>query len=1254
MKFRVLQLNVRKQDVVQMSLMNDRDLKDYSVLAISEPYARKIDDKVVTSPNHHSNWTKFIPSQLHETGWPIRSMIWVRTDLEAEQVSMKSADLTAVRVRLPDRDIMVVSVYVQGSNANALDSAIIELHQVITDFKGKGGGRTDVVLAGDFNRHDLLWGGDEISATTRQGEAQPILDLMDEHGLCSLLPRGTKTWQRRHSESTIDLVLASAELTDEMIKCDLHPTEHGSDHRAIETTFDVSVPERTVTPRLLFKNAPWAEIRARVKEQLEQAPWSGDVQQQADRLMGVVLEAVHDLTPQAKPSPYAKRWWTADLTQLRRIYACWRNLARQQRRQNRSVPDLEQRASEAAKEYHDAIRKQKKSHWKDFLSDEQNIWQAAKYLKPGVDTWSDKVPSLRKQDGSTTDGRGEQAAELLKTFFPPLPAVIENEGQRPHRRELPMHDLSMQEIEDKVMTASPWKAPGEDGLPSMVWRQLWSVVKDRVLHLFRTSLRDGQVPSQWRKAKIIPLKKPGKGDYTAAKAWRPISLLSTLGKILEAVVAERISYLVEKHGLLPTNHFGARKRRSAEQALLLLQEKVYSAWRSGRVLSLISFDVKGAYNGVFKDRLLQRLEARGIPKQLVSWVDAFCSHRTASILVNGHTSATRELPQAGLPQGSPLSPILFLFFNADLVQTRIDKNGGAIAFVDDYSAWVTGPTAEGNREGIQLIINRAVEWERRSGATFEGDKTVVVHFTRNTARSDKAPFLIKGRVVEPKSSAKILGVIMDSRLRYKEHMARAAAKGLSAAMCLKRLKMLPPRAARQLFTATVAPTMDYAASVWAHACGARELGWLRRAQRVGAQAITGAFRTVATAVAEAEAHIRPVEERHVQAIVKTWINTRTLSATHPLARLRIRDSRRFASPLQRAQELQAGLATVRLEVIKPYTLAPWEGRIHVAYDMSPEQAKETIQRSRGILIATSSSQKNERVGMGGCVRDAAVNDVDEFLARYSVTLGSREEQNPYTAELEAIAMALRCAAAGLRRCELTVISSNRSALQAIARPRQQSGQCSIREIYRLVKRLQANGVSVKMMWIPVNTNDFPLGSHAKSAAKQATGRGTTSETETFQARSIAVRLALARQRQAELPERVGKYSKRVDKALPGTHVRDLYNMLNRKEADTLAQLRTGMSRLNAFLHRIGAEDSDMCDCGHEPETTDHFLFRCARWREEREIMAKSARSRFGDLSYFLGGKTNRDSTKWAPDKQAVRAAIKFAMATKRLDREQHK
>jgi hypothetical protein len=124
---------------------------------------------------------------------------------------------------------------------------------------------------------------------------------------------------------------------------------------------------------------------------------------------------------------------------------------------------------------------------------------------------------------------------------------------------------------------------------------------------------------------------------------------------------------------------------------------------------MISFDVKGAYCGVYTKRLLGNLTARGIPPSMVHWVNVFCSGRSASILINGLVTLKEALAQPGLPQGSPLSPIIFIFFNADLVQNNITAQGGSIAFVDDYTAWTTGPTTEANREAIKTIIERLLQ-----------------------------------------------------------------------------------------------------------------------------------------------------------------------------------------------------------------------------------------------------------------------------------------------------------------------------------------------------------------------------------------------------------------------------------------------------------------------------------------------------------------------------------------------------------------
>lgn len=315
----VLQLNTRKQSTVQHSLMNDLELQDFAVLMVQEPPAWKQDNILITVPMGHHNWTKMTPTVWRDGRWAIRSMMWVHKSLEAEQVPVLSPDITAAILRLPDRSILLASVYVEVHNQEALVDIVEKLRQLIVDARRKIGTRLDVLITGDFNRHDQLWGGDEVSQR-RQGEADPIIDMISDYALCSLLPRGTKTWQNNQHETTIDLTLASEELTSALVRCAIHSTEHGSDHRAIESMFDITIPEHIVEPRLLFKNAPWKAIKERIDVSLRSVPVGGSVQQQTDRLMTAVTEAVEALTPRAKPSPYAKRWWTTDLTQLRRAY----------------------------------------------------------------------------------------------------------------------------------------------------------------------------------------------------------------------------------------------------------------------------------------------------------------------------------------------------------------------------------------------------------------------------------------------------------------------------------------------------------------------------------------------------------------------------------------------------------------------------------------------------------------------------------------------------------------------------------------------------------------------------------------------------------------------------------------------------------------------------------------------------------------------------------------------------------------------
>jgi hypothetical protein len=166
-------------------------------------------------------------------------------------------------------------------------------------------------------------------------------------------------------------------------------------------------------------------------------------------------------------------------------------------------------------------------------------------------------------------------------------------------------------------------------------------------------------------------------------------------------------------------------------------------------------------------------------------------------------------------------------------------------------------------------------------------------------------------------------------------------------------------------------------------------------------------------------------------------------------------------------------------------------------------------------------------------------------------------------------------------------------------------------------------------------------------ARQAVQPFSDAKEQTSSAKTTVLCLA-KQQYKRELIERVGEYARRFDTALPGKHTRLVYNGLNRTEAGVLAQLRTGMSRLNGYLCRINAAETDRCACGQAKETVEHFLFRCARWDRYRETMLRQTNSKMGCLSFFLEGMAPSDPPSWKPSLPVVRATVHYAVATGRL------
>ena len=1049
------------------ALINDHQSQGLDVLLIQEP-------SVTTYRTHinHSAWRLYRPTTQTDAD-RFRSLIYVNRRISTSshrQIPCDHPDVTAIKIRTADSQTLFFSVYIPPVPLFTTDDAsavptLTAIENTITAATQNEQRSTSIILSGDLNRHHPLWGGNHIPPRFVE-DASDLITFFQTYSLSSCLPRGTATYWALNNpgqNSTIDQTVTDR--PDLLIKCQLYHENYGSDHRATYSEWNLQAQSRSsVKVRKAYERADWTRIGEEVARQM--SPWKEiktrpTLDRVVENLTTATAQAVDRFTPDTRPTPYSKRWFTPDLkvqqievNQLRRR---WQASCAELGRDHASTTGAFQAMQQKRRAWTRTIEKAKASHWRQFLDEagEGKLWKAATYMKPR-EAWG-CIPALRVGSEELTENK-DKAQAFLDAFFPAMntpdpspPAASE--------AELPWHPITEPEIERSLKTAKGTTAPGEDDLPMLIWKKIWGHLKSFIVSIFTASVELGHHPRQWRSAKIVVLRKPGKPDYSVPGAYRPISLLNTLGKLLEAVMARRLSYLAEEHSLLPNSQFGGRPGRTTEQALLVLSSAIDQAWYKHKVVTLIAFDLKGAFNGVNKKSLDASLRARRIPMKARKWIASFMSDRHANIGFDDFRTETEPLVHAGLAQGSPLSPILFAFFNADLVDQPVNSHGGASAFIDDYFRWRVGGSPEENLAKIQSEdVPRIEEWARRTGSCFAAEKTELIHITRKRGVHLQGHITFDGTDVKPSPRAKLLGVVLDQGLRWKEHVQQTIKRATKMTLALSGLRHLRPEQMRQLYQACVAPIVDYASTVWHDPLRDKvHLRHLNTVQRTVLIRTLSAFRTVATTTLEVEAHILPTHLRLRYRAQRTIARLHTLPRNHPIwsALSRAQNRRNNVGsyarfPLAEALKTMDVDRLNQLEMIDPRPLPPWRldafADIELEHDreIASERAEAARNTSDIVVYSDASGRKGH---LGAAI--VTLDDDDEVMEAQQIQVGPMDRWSVHVAELigifYAISMVLkvahqRSAVGNGVHATATILCDSRSALQAIQNVRNRSGQ----------------------------------------------------------------------------------------------------------------------------------------------------------------------------------------------------------------------
>ena len=291
------------------------------------------------------------------------------------------------------------------------------------------------------------------------------------------------------------------------------------------------------------------------------------------------------------------------------------------------------------------------------------------------------ITDLKTSDGLVLTKDEDKAGELNRFFasvftkedlnnVPNLEVIGEVE-------KLDNFDISETEVDNLLKSIKTDKSPGPDLIHNRVLHETKDIIKVPLTNLFNKSLETGVIPDIWKTANVTPIYK--KGCKSDPNNYQPVSLTSTVCKLLEKLVRNKIELHMQEHHLWTDCQHGFRSGRSCCTQLLGVIDDWSRGLDEGLSTDVIYLDYRKAFDSVPHQRLLVKLKAYGIDGNILKWIENFLTGRSQKVVINGECSDKAEVT-SGIPQGSVLGPLLFLVYVNDLPR---GLNCTAALFADD-------------------------------------------------------------------------------------------------------------------------------------------------------------------------------------------------------------------------------------------------------------------------------------------------------------------------------------------------------------------------------------------------------------------------------------------------------------------------------------------------------------------------------------------------------------------------------------------
>jgi retron-type reverse transcriptase len=719
-----------------------------------------------------------------------------------------------------------------------------------------------VIVGGDFNAKSSAWGA---MVTDRRG----VL-LTEVIATCHLYVANignSFTYRRGSTGSVVDVTFVSETVADRVVDWRVLEDHTDSDHQYVSYSIGL---ERAAVVTRPFVLKGWVTRRLdadRLKavldtggEDILEERSAASKEEALARFLALRCDSTMPRSSSKRRQSRTKGclWWNSEIAGLRRGCKALRRKAQRPY----ATPETVSAYRLARQELRFQIKRSKERCWEQFLAILDQ------------DPWGLPYRVVRqKLRGSTADLSPSDSALLRAVIGELFPRAGPQSSSPTGGRlddETPVPNFTVEELGLVVQRLAANKAPGLDGIPNQVMSATIRHRPELLIDVYNAALAGGAFPEPWKRQRLVLIPKPSGG-------YRPLCLISVVAKVFERLILDRLEQFLEDPatGLLSENQYGFRKRRSTIDAVSHVVSTVRSAWsgslKASRTVLMVCLDIKNAFNTARWDEILKALDGK-IPSGLWKIIRSYLSDRRATHV--GADGKVHEFEMTmGVPQGSVLGPALWNVFYDAILRLRLPTGCSIVAFADDVALLVEHKDPVLLKIHADEALRIVSDWIAGVGLTLAVEKTEAIRFSRHIHGECECVELM-GQRIPYQTSLKYLGVVLDHRLSFKQHVEYATQRAHKVASEVGRLMPNiggPKSARRRLYLEVAQSVLLYAAPVWAEALS---IGSYRRkmasVQRTCALRVISGYRTVSEQAALVLASTPPIDLLAAERRTRYW------------------------------------------------------------------------------------------------------------------------------------------------------------------------------------------------------------------------------------------------------------------------------------------------------------------------------------------------------------------------------------------------